>query len=148
MNELAIRVKERFNEFIAQSGLSVAAFEKKCGLANGYVRNFKGNFGIAKLEDILRAFPSLNKEWLLYGNGEMLAGSERQPENPVEEKPEDRGMVDKLLGLVESQRRDIETLIELVKNKDERIEELIEELDARKRETAPSVVSSSDADAV
>ena len=127
MNELAIRVKERFNEFIAQSGLSVAAFEKKCGLSNGYVRNFKGNFGIAKLEDILSAFPLLNKEWLLYGNGNMLLDSESQPQNPTVEQPEDRGMIEKMLLLVESQRKDIETLIELVKKKDEKIAELVQE---------------------
>lgn len=74
--------------------------------------------------------------------------SENQPQNPTEEKPEEKGMVDKLLFLVESQRKDIETLIQIVKNKDERIEELLDELDTRKRGCAINAVSSSDADAV
>lgn len=78
--------------------------------------------------------------------------SENQPQNPTEEKPEEKpeekGMVDKLLFLVESQRKDIETLIQIVKNKDERIEELLDELDTRKRGCATNAVSYSDADAV
>ena len=148
MNELAQGVKSRLSEFIAHLGLNNSTFEKKCGLSNGYIRNFKGNLGTQKLEDILNAFPQLDKDWLLFGKGNMLKGSENQPQNPTEEKPEEKGMVDKLLFLVESQRKDIETLIEIVKNKDERIEELLEELDTRKRGCAINAVSSSNADAV
>ena len=148
MNELAQGVKSRLSKFIAHLGLNNSTFEKKCGLSNGYIRNFKGNLGTQKLEDILNAFPQLDKDWLLFGKGNMLKGSENQPQNPTEEKPEEKGMVDKLLFLVESQRKDIETLIELIKNKDERIEELLEELDTRKRGCAINAVSSSDADAV
>lgn len=148
MNELAQGVKSRLSEFIAYLGLNNSTFEKKCGLSNGYIRNFKGNLGTQKLEDILNAFPQLNKDWLLFGKGNMLRGSENQPQNPTEEKPEEKGMVDKLLFLVESQRKDIETLIQIVKNKDERIEELLDELDTRKGGCAINAVSSSDADAV
>ena len=148
MNEVAQKVKDRLFEFIAHLGLSNSAFEKKCGLSNGYIRNFKGNLGTQKLEDILNTFPQLNKDWLLFGKGSMLISSENQPENPVVEQPEDRGMIDKLLFLVESQRKDIETLIQLIKDKDEKIEELLEELNARKRGTAPSAANSSDASAV
>ena len=74
--------------------------------------------------------------------------SENQPQNPTEEKPEEKGMVDKLLFLVESQRKAIATLIQIVKSKDERIEELLDELDTRKGGCAINAVSSSDADAV
>lgn len=74
--------------------------------------------------------------------------SENQPENPMTEQPQEQGMFDKLFFLVESQRKDIETLIQLVKNKDEKIEELLEELDARKKGDATNVVSSSSASAV
>lgn len=73
---------------------------------------------------------------------------ETQPQNPVTEQPQEQGMFDKLFFLVESQRKDIETLIQLVKNKDEKIEELLEELNARKKGDATNVVSSSSASAV
>lgn len=73
---------------------------------------------------------------------------ETQPQNAVTEQPQEQGMFDKLFFLVESQRKDIETLIQLVKNKDEKIEELLEELNARKKGDATNVASSSSASAV
>lgn len=76
--------------------------------------------------------------------------SENQPENPVEEQPQDRTMLDRLFAIVESQKDDINTLIQLVKEKDSKIEELIDELNAYKYkgETAHTVGDSSSADAV
>lgn len=62
----------RINEFILSKGLSVAEFERICGLSNGYVRKVKDSLGKRGLSDILRNFPELNKDWLLTGEGEML----------------------------------------------------------------------------
>ena len=72
MNEVSRMVKNRLSAFIEYKGLTNASFEKKCGLSNGYIRNFKGNLGVKKLEDILTSFPELRKEWLLFGTGSML----------------------------------------------------------------------------
>lgn len=96
------------------------------------------------VQEIANRFPQLNKEWLLTGEGNMLISSENQPENPVEEKPEERGMVDKLLFLVESQRKDIETLIQLVKEKDEKIAELLDELLIYKQHKGEAVRNAGD----
>lgn len=90
MNELAQAVKDRLLDFIDKKGLNVSAFERVSGLSNGYIRNFKGNLGGAKLEGILKAFPELSKEWLFYGKGQNpfspnLEGG--KSENPVEENP-------------------------------------------------------------
>lgn len=68
-------VKERVILFIKSSGMSVLQFERRCGLSNGYIKNFKGNFGSDKLENLLSAFPNLSREWLLTGEGEMLKES-------------------------------------------------------------------------
>lgn len=89
-------------------------------------------------------FPIINEGWILTGNGNMLISSEDQPENPVEEQPQDRGMVDKLLFLVESQRKDIETLIQLVKEKDEKIAELLDELLIYKQHKGETVRNAGD----
>lgn len=62
----------RINEFILSKGLSVAEFERICGLSNGYVRKVKDSLGKRGLSDILRNFPELNKDWLLTGEGKML----------------------------------------------------------------------------
>ena len=62
MNEVSRMVKNRLSAFIEYKGLTNASFEKKCGLSNGYIRNFKGNLGVKKLEDIsyiLQHAPSL-----------------------------------------------------------------------------------------
>lgn len=68
-------VKERIFELIDSLNMPVYKFEKKCGLSNGYVRNFKGGIGADKLEGILKAFPELNREWLMNGTGLMFTQS-------------------------------------------------------------------------
>lgn len=65
-------IKDRLIIFVNYTNLSISAFEKKCNLSNAYIRNFKGNLSAGKLEGILKAFPELNKDWLLTGCGEMI----------------------------------------------------------------------------
>ena len=72
MNEVSQQVKNRLCAFIERKGLTNASFEKKCGLSNGYIRNFKGNLGAKKLDDILTSFPELSRDWLLFGAGSMM----------------------------------------------------------------------------
>lgn len=65
-------MKERLLLLIENLAISRAAFERTCGLSNGYVNNIKGNIGAKALESILRAYPTINREWLLYGEGSMI----------------------------------------------------------------------------
>ena len=65
-------VKDRLLVYIKYLGIGQSKFEKLCGLSNGYINNSKGNFGSAKIEDILKACDDLNRSWLLTGEGEML----------------------------------------------------------------------------
>lgn len=58
--------------YIKYLGIGQSKFEKQCGLSNGYINNSKGNFGSAKIEDILKTYEDLNRSWLLTGEGEML----------------------------------------------------------------------------
>lgn len=64
--------RERILQFIEKMNISRAEFERRSGLANGYVKKLKSNLGDGKLNDVLTAFPNLNKIWLLTGEGEML----------------------------------------------------------------------------
>lgn len=85
-------VKERLLEFIKTMGLSVAQFERRAGLSNGYIRNFRGSFGGNKFDLILEAFPMLNREWVTTGRGEMMlprAQTEAQQEAEQEEVVEE-----------------------------------------------------------
>ena len=65
-------VKDRTIEFIRFKKLSMKEFENMCGLSSGYVTSMRKSFGVDKLNNVLTAFPELNREWLLYGEGEML----------------------------------------------------------------------------
>lgn len=74
--------------------------------------------------------------------------TEDQPENPVEEKPEEVVMIDKLFALIDDQRADIKMLLAMLREKDEKIDELRKELDARKKEVALSADRSSAVNAI
>lgn len=64
--------KDRIYEFCRQKGISILGFEKACGLSNGYVSSIRTSVGLRSLDSIMKAFPELNRDWLLYGEGEML----------------------------------------------------------------------------
>lgn len=64
-------IKERVMEFIKFKKISVKEFENRCGLSNGYIGSMRKGFGPGKLNNVLTAFPELNRDWLLYGEGEM-----------------------------------------------------------------------------
>lgn len=52
--------------------MPVSRFEEKCGLSNGYISSMRKGFGANKLNNVLNEFPELSRDWLLFGEGEML----------------------------------------------------------------------------
>lgn len=74
-------VKDRLISFIKSLGIGQAKFEKNCNLSNGYVNSTKGNISIQKLDSILQTYPELNRDWLLYGEGEMLKTDAQETQN-------------------------------------------------------------------
>ena len=56
-------------------------FEKACNLSSGYVTSMRKGYGQEKLNNVLTAFPDLNREWLVYGEGEMLRSPITQESN-------------------------------------------------------------------
>lgn len=67
-------VKERIRAYCEAKGISIRQFEIQSKLSNGYVSSMRKGLGIEKLENVLNAFPDLNRDWLLYEEGEMLKG--------------------------------------------------------------------------
>ena len=65
-------IKERIKKFIQHKNLAVSRFEEMCGLSNGYIAAMRKGFGQDKLNNVLSVFPDLNREWLLYGEGNMI----------------------------------------------------------------------------
>lgn len=78
-------IKERTIEFIKYKGISVKEFEIRCGLSNGYVANMRKGYSAEKLKDVLSAYPELNRDWLLYNEGEMLKEQPTEPPPQVVE---------------------------------------------------------------
>ena len=66
-------VKDRIILFIQHIGLSVRRFEQHANLSNGAVSKMGNNPRASIVENIIEAFPQLNREWLLTGEGEMYA---------------------------------------------------------------------------
>ncbi len=76
-------VKQRLVHFIKFMHLTQKAFEDRCGMSNGYVANIRKGIGNDKLLNIVQQFPQLNREWLLYGEGEMLKSTPTVQQNNV-----------------------------------------------------------------
>ena len=74
-------IKDRTIEFVKHKGITMKTFEQRCGLSSGYVTSMRKGFGSDKLNNVLIAFPELNRDWLLYGEGEMIKGATSQSAN-------------------------------------------------------------------
>ena len=122
-------------------GISKLAFEKVCGLSNGYLRNFKGNLGEDKLSNILTAFPELNKDWLLYGEGSML--NTEQPKLVAEQIPSLSNVEILLRDMLAEKEAKIDALQELIWELKEENGRLKEQLRAKGGDAQNAVDSSS-----
>jgi hypothetical protein len=76
---MEITVKERLIKFIRHKEVTIAEFQRRCGLSSGYVNNMVNGIGYTKIEAIKREFPDLNTVWLLKGEVEMCEKSLPSP---------------------------------------------------------------------
>jgi hypothetical protein len=68
-------LKGRLSDYCERKNISISRFEKMAGLSNGYFNQVKKRPSLDKLQSMGRAFPDLNTDWLMTGEGEMLNGS-------------------------------------------------------------------------
>lgn len=84
--------KERLKEFVSKQGLGQNAFEKKVGIAVGYLASKSVSVTSDTIEKVIENFPNLNLDWLMTGKGEMLkntgtmTGSNQGDGNKIEYK--------------------------------------------------------------
>ena len=84
--------KERLKEFVSIQGLGQNAFEKKVGIAVGYLASKSVSVTSDTIEKVIENFPNLNLDWLMTGKGEMLkntgtmTGSNQGDGNKIEYK--------------------------------------------------------------
>ena len=71
-------VKDRIKAFASYKCLTPKEFEQMCELSNGAFSKINDNIRPKTVDRISIAFPELNREWLLTGNGEMLLPEEEQ----------------------------------------------------------------------
>ena len=65
-------IKSRIIEFLSYLKIGQGKFEKNCGISNGTVNNIKDGISSPNLYKIMKAYPALNLNWLIAGEGEML----------------------------------------------------------------------------
>lgn len=137
-------VKDRIITYIKYTGISQKKFEETVGISNGYVNNVKASPSSTVLQKIFGAYPELNKDWLLTGEGPMLtsdlSGSVHQ-HSSGDNSPNVNGSgnvvggvgggavedmataLRKALGTIETQSSTISTLTDLVRDLRKQIEE-------------------------
>lgn len=76
-------VKERLTEFIQSQNISVREFERRADLSNGYLKSLRKSPTIDKMRSIISAYPMLNQDWLLTGEGNMLVESIESNAEPL-----------------------------------------------------------------
>lgn len=76
-------VKQRLVQFIRYMHLTQKEFESRCGMSNGYVANIRKGIGNDYLLSIAQQFPQLNRDWLVYGEGEMLRTGAQVVQNNI-----------------------------------------------------------------
>lgn len=64
-------VKERLQQFLKSEGISASEFARKMGLSPAYIASMRKSMPEEKVERLCREFPQINRDWLLYGEGEM-----------------------------------------------------------------------------
>lgn len=75
-------VQRRIREIIGMLDIDVKAFESQSGLSNGFVSKIGNSIRESSFDKILKAFPAINKSWVLTGDGDMFS-SARNNANPV-----------------------------------------------------------------
>lgn len=65
-------VKQRLTEFLKAIKMRPAEFERRIGVSNGYLYSLHDCPSTEKINKILEEFPTLNRVWLLAGEGPMF----------------------------------------------------------------------------
>ncbi|MBR1809535.1 MAG: hypothetical protein IJ776_09150 [Paludibacteraceae bacterium] len=79
MNEIS--QKERLLQFLQHLGIGQNRFSKQAGISSGNIAHWRnGVIPPKSLEKIRMAYPELNVNWLLTGEGEMIKNNDSRPE--------------------------------------------------------------------
>ena len=68
-------VKERLLEFLKEERITASEFSRRMGLSPAYLASMRKSMPEEKVEKLMEIFPRLNRDWLLFGTGEMYKES-------------------------------------------------------------------------
>ncbi len=74
----ALTVKERLLEFLKAERISKAEFARKMGVSEAYVSTMRKSLPEARVVKLTELYPELNRNWLLYGEGEMYNSQKKE----------------------------------------------------------------------
>ncbi|EHM7979745.1 peptidase S24 [Elizabethkingia anophelis] len=122
-------IGDRILQFIRYKGINKSTFYKEVGLSNGFLDKATKNIGTSKIEQMLKAYPEINPDWFLTGEGNMLKSDVHTTGIKESKKPysiEDR---DKILEDIEKRYQEYKEMCDqLVLSYKERIIEMKEEI--------------------
>lgn len=118
-------MKERLRELIAQLGISMREFSRRCDLSASYIRNVTDNPSSKTVNNILAAFPQVNREWLLKGEGDMFIEPE---ESAIDEVVTYKMLYEAKKEEAESLRNEVAELREIISKEHVRTIALTEEV--------------------
>ncbi|WP_417040223.1 hypothetical protein [Coprobacter fastidiosus] len=114
-------IKERIYAFIEHKGISERKFLISSGISTGYMKNFKTSMGSDKLAGVMKAYPDLNIEWLILGDGEgrkMLKSSDTANSNESYRDSDISELILNLSKTISDQQGKISSLTEQLKNEE------------------------------
>lgn len=75
-------VKGRLQHFLRYKGISNSEFSRRMNLSVTYIGSMRESLPPRRIVELGRLFPELNRDWLLYGDGDMLISG--NPESDTE----------------------------------------------------------------
>lgn len=78
-------VKGRLLAFIKHEHLTQSEFARRLGVAPAYIGAMRKSLPEEKVLRLCSLFPNLNRDWLLYGEGEMLLSKEKEEKANLQE---------------------------------------------------------------
>lgn len=124
-----ILIIDRILQIIDFKGINKNKFYKEAGLSNGFLDKVRKDIGSSKIEQILNAYPEINPDWFLTGEGNML--KKDVPGTSVKELKKAYSQEDEKNIINELEKRykeDKELYEKLILSYKERISELKEEI--------------------
>ncbi len=76
-------LKDRLLYFLKAEGINNSQFARLIGVSGAYLSSMRKSMPEEKIARLLQAFPRLNRDWLIYGEGEMLLPLKNEPEMPA-----------------------------------------------------------------